>query len=158
MVKQIFVSASLILTLFGGVVLAQAIENSYPDLGEQEQLELAKSEQIKADKTKLPQLTKQFVQALLTIDLETPLESDEARNLNRLFTKISSTIIGLEESIGLEYTLPYRTEIQNAIENHMKRPGAMEAMISVNINAYSTYLTETLIIQADEQEMIASIN
>lgn len=87
----------------------------------------------------------QFLRVLELIDLSTPLVSVEADGLAQAFSRADTAIQTAEEAGDFRQAQEYRTVIQKAVAEHMKRPGAMEAAISDNIDAYSRYLTETAI-------------
>jgi len=99
-----------------------------------------------------------FIEELEAVDLGILLLSAEANRLAGAFREVVVAIHAIEESRSFEQAEPYRIAIENAIEKHMERPGALRAPISGNINAYSRYLTETLIAQANEHAEISNMN
>ena len=92
-----------------------------------------------------------FIELLVEIDLDTPLVSEGANRLANAFAYSAEVIQSLEAEGDFTQAELYRSDIQNAFANHMQKPGASGADISKNIDAYSRYLTETLIAQANWQ-------
>lgn len=105
-------------------------------------------EKMSTDKDDHQESIDTFLLTLEQIDLGVGLVSNEATVLAKLFAQAASAIQELEAEGEYGRAQVYRTEIQNAISVYMERPGALEADISENIDAYSRYLTETLIAQA----------
>lgn len=93
--------------------------------------------------------TEQLIATLSVINLDAVPMDREAEELVESFNDATEAIHRLEQAGGFEYGDVHRVAIQNAISIHMQRPGATQARISETIDAYSRYLTETLIRKTD---------
>ncbi|MFN3188219.1 MAG: hypothetical protein ACK42D_01600 [Candidatus Paceibacteria bacterium] len=146
MVNKLAVVA-IITLVFSGAIYNVVLAQTAFQLSREDEMEVVSVNNSTENQT---HHVEQFIQLLEVVDLDTPLVSAGAENLAQAFAKAATNIQDLEKAGDFEQGEILRTDIQNAIGKHMERPGALEADISDNIDAYSRYLTETLIAQVGQ--------